>query len=499
MVSLFFLWGQRDSRCSLRLEETMELLDYLEYDAVGLAQLIATKHVSATEVQQVARQAIEAINPRLNALVGTLFDEPLPYAADGPFAGVPFLIKDLALHAQGVPTRLGSRLTGEGIAFPSDTDLMARFKQAGLATLGRTATPEFGFNASTEPLANGPTHNPWDLSRSPGGSSGGSAALVAARAVPMAHASDGGGSIRTPAAWCGLVGLKPTRGRIAVGPDFDERLSGLAIEFALSRTVRDAAAVLDAVHGPGTGDKYVIAPPSRPYAQEVRMPPGRLRIALTTRAWSGVQVDQEYVQAAQAVGRELASLGHEVEEASPYVEWESFLDSQLPIWTAFLAGSAVGLADVLGVELSSEVLEATVLASVEYGRRLTALDLYAAQGICNATSRRVAAFCRDYDVLLTPTVATPAPPLGYLNANDATLSPRDWLAKVFTLVPFTPLFNVTGQPAMSLPLGQSKEGLPIGLQFVARYGDEATLFRLAGQLEQALPWANRRPTVLAAR
>jgi amidase len=481
------------------LEEKMEPSEYIEYDAVGLAQLITSGQVSAQEVQQVARRAIAVVNPELNALVGDVFDEPLPYSADGPFAGVPFLIKDLVVHAKGVPTRLGSRLTGEGIAFPSDTDLMARFKQAGLATLGRTATPEFGFNASTEPLANGPTCNPWDPSCSSGGSSGGSAALVAARAVPMAHASDAGGSIRTPAAWCGLVGLKPTRGRLAVGPDYDERLSGLAIEFALTRSVRDAAALLDAVNGPGIGDKYIIGLPTRPYTEEVSPPPGRLRIALTTQAWSGVAVDKEYRQAVEAVGRELASLGHEVEESSPHIEWETFLDSQLPIWTAFLADSALGLAKRLGIELGPDVLEATVLASVEYGRRLTALDLYAAQRICNATSRSVAAFFRDYDVLLTPTVATPPPSLGYLNANDPTLDPRSWFDKVFTLTPFTALFNVTGQPAMSLPLGLSRAGLPIGMQFVTRYGDEATLFRLAAQLELALPWANRRPTVVATR
>ena len=199
------------------------------------------------------------MNPALNALVGELFDEPLPYAASGPFAGVPFAMKDLVLHAQGVPTRLGSRLTGQGVAFPYDTDLITRFKQAGLATLGRTSCPEFGFNASTEPLSNGPTVNPWDTSRSSGGSSGGSAALVAARALPVAHANDGAGSIRIPAAWCGLVGLKPTRGRTPVSPDYDELLSGLAIEFAVTRTVRDAAALLDAVTGPGIGDKYEIA------------------------------------------------------------------------------------------------------------------------------------------------------------------------------------------------------------------------------------------------
>ena len=477
----------------------MKLSEYVEYDAIGLAELIAGGQVTAQEVQQAARRAIESVNPELNALVGDLFDEPLPYDADGPFAGVPFVLKDLVLHAQGVPTRMGSRLAGPGVPFPYDTDLMTRFKEAGLATLGRTACPEFGFNASTEPLANGPTHNPWDTSRSPGGSSGGSSALVAARALPVAHANDGGGSIRIPSSWCGLVGLKPTRGRTPVGPDYDEPLSGLGIEFAVTRTVRDAAALLDAVNGPGTGDKYEIAPPIRPYATELREPPGQLRIAMTTRAWSGAPVDQEHVQAVESIGQELASFGHRVEEASPQLDWEAFLKSQLPIWTAFLADGAITLGAALGIELGPDVLEEVTLKCVETGRRVTAIDLYAAQRTCNFVSRSVAAFFHDYDVLVTPTVATLPPPLGYLNQNDPSLDPLGWLDKVFTSVPFTPLFNVTGQPAVSLPLAQSAGGLPIGIQFVARYGDEATLFRLAAQLEQALPWESRRPRVVAGR
>src|SRR5712691_7183649 len=257
----------------------MHFSEYIEYDAVGLAHLIKSGQVSAQEVQQIARQASLAVNPKLNALV-ELFEEPLPHSTTGPFAGVPFAIKDLALHAAGIKIGMGTRLAGDGIVFPHDTDLMARFKQAGLATLGRTATPEFGFNVTTEPISNGPTHNPWNISRSSGGSSGGSAALVAARALPVAHGTDGGGSIRIPAAWCGLVGLKPTRGRTPYGPDSDERLSGLGVEFALTRTVRDAAALLDAVNGPGIGDKYLIAPPLRPYVQEITSAPGRLRIAM---------------------------------------------------------------------------------------------------------------------------------------------------------------------------------------------------------------------------
>ncbi|WP_437668883.1 amidase [Sorangium sp. So ce131] len=477
----------------------MKLSDYAERDATGLAQMIAAREVSAEEVQRAAREAVEQVNPALNALVGDLFDAPLSCEADGPFRGVPFAIKDLAIHAAGVPTRLGSRLTGPGIPFPHDTELMARFRRAGLAAIGRTATPEFGFNASTEPVAGGPTRNPWDVARAAGGSSGGSAALVAARALPVAHANDGGGSIRIPAGWCGLVGLKPTRGRTPPGPDFDEMLSGLAVEFAVTRTVRDAAALLDAVQGAGVGDKYEIGPPSRPYSKEIGAPPGRLRVAVTTRSWSGSPVDPEHVQAAVAVGRELASLGHVVEEASPPLDWEAFLRSQLTIWTCFVAHGALTLSEALGVPLGPEVLEATTLASVEHARRLTAIDVYNANQLCNTARRAVAAFFQHHDVLLTPTVATPPPPIGYLDANDARLGALGWLEKLFDVIPFTPLFNVTGQPAMSLPLGQTSCGLPIGVQLVGRYGDEATLFQLAAQLEQALPWQQRRPEAVVVR
>lgn len=474
----------------------MHFSEYGEYDAVGLAHLIKSGQISAQEVLQLARQAIGAVNPTLNALAGELFDEPLSSSSTGPLAGVPFVIKDLSIHATGIKTGLGSRLTGEGSVFPHDTDLMARFRQAGLVTLGRTATPEFGFNVTTEPLANGATHNPWNPSRSTGGSSGGSAALVAARAIPVAHGTDAAGSIRIPAAWCGLVGLKPTRGRTPQGPDSDERLSGLGVDFALARTVRDVAALLDAVSGPGVGDKYFAAPPERPYTQEISTPPGRLRIAMTTQAWSGGHVDQEYADTVLRVCHELAALGHEIEETSPHVEWERFVDANLPLWTASVANTALGLSQTRGIEIGPDVVEAVTLACVEYGRRLTAIDLLRALQLCNTITRSVSAFFRSYDVLVTPTVATPPPVLGTLNQNDPSLDPRGWLNKLFGFIPFTPLFNMTGQPAISLPLGQSSEGLPIGVQFVARYGDEATLFRLATQLEQALPWDRRRPHIL---
>jgi amidase len=372
---------------------------------------------------------------------------------------------------------------------------MTRFKQTGLVTLGRTATPELGFNATTEPVSNGPIRNPWNTSRSSGGSSGGSAALVAARSIPVAHGADGAGSIRIPAAWCGLVGLKPTRGRTPLGPDSDERLSGLGVDFALTRTVRDAAAQLDVVSGPGIGDKYFAAPPERSFAQEVGASPGRLRIAMTTQAWSGAPVDKEYTGTVSTFCHELVALGHDVEQSSPHVDWELFIDANIPIWTGSIADCALGLANALGVEIGPDVLEAVTLASVEYGRRLTAVDLLRALRLCNTITRNVGEFFHSYDVLVTPTVATPPPLLGTLNQNDPSLDPKGWLNKLFALIPFTPLFNVTGQSAISLPLGQSSEGLPIGVQLVTRYGDEATLMRLAAQLEQVLPWADRHPPI----
>jgi amidase len=475
----------------------VDVREYIQYDAVGLAELIRDGQVSAAEVQRTACESIMQVNPRLNALVGRLFDPPLAYDPNGPFAGIPFGVKDLSLHAEGVPTCLGSRITGTGVSYPQDTDLMKRFRAGGLAALGRTTTPEFGFNASTEPVAHGPTRNPWDRSRSCGGSSGGSAALVASRALTVAHATDGGGSIRIPSAWCGLVGLKPTRGRTPVGPDVGEALNGLGIQFVVTRTVRDAAAVLDAVHGGAVGDKYITTPPIRPYADEVRTAPRPLRIAVMTGAWSGVPIEPQHVDAAQRVAAELTAAGHAVEEATPPVDWDDLMEAQLPIWCGQMALTVSLLAEKSGASPGPETLEAVSLASIEAGRRLTAADLYAGLRTCNQISRAVSEWFLAYDVLLTPTTAQLPPPLGYLNQNDPSLDPRSWLDRICALCPFTAVFNVTGHPAMSLPLAQSAEGLPIGIQIVGRYGDEATLFQVASYLEQALPWIDRVPAVLA--
>ena len=468
----------------------MRLDEYVTYDGLGLADLVRRRQVSAAELQRVALAAIEAANPKVNAVV-TLAPEAPGEAPAGPFGGVPFLIKELVIHAAGVPFNSGSRLA-QGVAAPYDTELMSRFRRAGLVLLGTTSTPEFGFNATTEPVLHGPTRNPWDLSRSPGGSSGGSAAAVAAGMVPVAHANDGGGSIRIPAACCGLVGLKPTRHRIPFGPDHGEPLNGMAIEFAVTRSVRDAAALLDAVAGPDPGAAGMAPRPARPWLEETSRDPKRLRIAWNARPLSGAPIDPECVAAAERTARLLADLGHEVFEAGPAVEWEPFLAANEVVWTANLAHWIDALAQMLGRVADDSVLETGIAACWRRGRELRADELLAALDVVNRASRICGTFFLDCDVLLTPTVSRPPPPLGMLNSNAPGLTAGEWTRQVFDYSPFTPLWNATGQPALSLPLAWSAEGLPIGMQFIGRFGDESTLFALAGQLERAQPWASHR-------
>ncbi|MEK6443723.1 amidase [Pseudonocardia sp. T1-2H] len=476
----------------------MRVDEYAAHDAIGLAELIRDGAVKAEEVQAAAAAALDAVAPQLNALVGERFAEPLEYDPDGPFAGVPFAIKDLIIHAAGIPQRAGTRLLGDGIATPEDTYLMARFRAAGLATMGVTATPELGFNANTEPVSNGPTHNPWDTTRSSGGSSGGSAALVASGALPVASASDGGGSIRIPSGCCGLVGLKPTRGRTTVGPDYADPLLGLGIEFALTRTVRDCAALLDAVHGSEPGDRYLLPAPVRPFAEEVRAGSPRLRVAVSTTPSSGPgSTDPQCVDAVHRVADQLESMGHQVVEASPAIDAEQFDDANLVAWCSFLADGVDTIAAALGVEPGPDTLEATTLACAEHGRTLRASDLYATDRVFNATTRTVARFFTEHDVLLTPTSCAPNTPLGYLNADDSALDARGWYDRIFSFAGFTGVANVTGMPAISLPLGWSTEGWPIGVQFGAGLGRESVLIALAGDLERAIGWADRRPGVWA--
>jgi len=477
----------------------MKVEEYAQYDGLGLAQLVSRGEVTPTELALAALSAAERVEPRIHCLVRSFPERAhsprMDLASAGPFRGVPFLLKDFPLE-KGTPCEMGSRLC-RGLVSGQDSHLMERFRAAGLVTLGCTTTAELGFNVTTESVLTGPTRNPWDTQRMAGGSSGGSAAAVAAGIVPMAHASDTGGSIRIPASCCGVVGLKPTRGRIPLGPGVGESISGLGIDFAITRTVRDCAALLDAVQGAGVGDPYVIAPPARPYLQEVGTPPGQLNIAFTTRAWSGAPVDPEVSRAVEQTVALCESLGHRVREASPTVDAAGLMFATVRLGSAHLAAAIDGLAGALGRMPAEDTLEATTLATYRYGKAVPATELLGAQALLNGLCRSVGGFFEGCDVLLTPTVARVPQPLGTYDANAPGITAEQWPEHIFAFAPFTALFNVTGNPALSLPLHESSGGLPIGMQFVGRYGAEATLLRLAGQLEEARPWRTRRPRVHA--
>jgi amidase len=479
----------------------ISLRDYTAHDGLGLAELVARKEVTPDELAAAAFEAVAKVNPRINAVLHTIPKEAATEIRAGlprgPFTGVPFLIKEIVLHAKGVRCEMGSKLA-QGYVPDADTELMARFRRAGLVLAGTTQTPEFGYNPTTETRAFGPVHNPWDLGRSPGGSSGGSGAAVAAGIVPVAHANDGGGSIRIPASCNGLVGLKPSRDRIPSGPDYGDLLCGLACEFALTRSVRDAAALLDAVAGPDPGAPGHPVPPARPYRELIGTPPGRLRIAWTATPASGAKVDPECEKAVHETVRLLEGLGHTLIEDRPRYDWDSFLENVNVIWGAFGVASIDFAAAVTGRKPGPDNLEAVTLASYEDGKHYSAIDLLNAMTHCNVVSRQVGAFFEKVDVLVTPTIARLPAPLGELNQNREGMTAMEWTRQIFSYVPFTPVFNVTGQPAISLPLHWSADGLPVGVQIAGRFGDEATLLCLAAQLEQARPWAARRPPIHAA-
>ncbi|TAM09230.1 MAG: amidase [Nevskiaceae bacterium] len=480
----------------------MDLQTYAGFDGVGLAEAISKGELKAEEVLDAALAGAEAVNGTLNCILAMLPDAARETVRAGvprgPFGGVPFLVKECVLMMKGAPYRLGSRLL-EGFVAPYDTELMARFRRAGLIAFGTTSTPEFAYSATTEPVMFGPTRNPWDVHRTSGGSSGGAAAAVAAGVVPVAHANDGGGSIRIPAACCGLVGLKPSRGRVPQGPDYGEALEGLAAEFVVTRTVRDAAAMLDAVQGADVGAWFAIAPPPQPYSEVIRRPGRRLRIAFMDTSFSGTAVDAEVQDGVRATARTCADLGHHVEQAPLKIDWESFYGATVVVWSVFAAAVVAWMESVTGRTASPELLETATWATYQAGRRISAVELVAAKGVLNAASRQVGRFFENYDVLLTPTVARLPVALGALDQNAAGITADAWARETFEWANFTPLFNATGQPAISLPLCRTSENLPIGMQFVGRMNDEATLLALAAELEQALPWSRFKPVVHVSR
>lgn len=477
----------------------MHVSEYVRHDALGLAELIRNRQVSAAEVAGAALASIEAVNPRVNAVVESWRDEQPMDDVDAPFHGVPFLIKDLAITMAGRRNELGSRLAA-GYVAETDSELMGRFRKAGLVTLGRTTTPEMAASTTTEGVATGPTRNPWNTDRNAGGSSGGSGAAVASGMVPIAHATDGGGSIRVPASVNGLFGLKPTRGRVSNGPFVDEVWSGLAVQFALSRSVRDSAALLDAVQGGGVGEPYYIPDPEQPYLQEITRSPGALRIGMLLHPLDGSRCQAAVSEATLRVSALLESLGHHVEEAKLDlgVSWDGFVHANAQFWTANTSAWLDAVAGATGRSLDSEVLEPATRAVAAYGRRATATDLLGALHVRNLVTRSMGAYFNQWDILLSPTLAELPLPIGEYNRNQEMVDGLGWINHIFKRSPFTALANVAGLPAMSVPLSMDDEsGLPIGSQFVAGFGREDVLFRLAGQLEQAMPWVDRKPVAWA--
>ncbi len=477
--------------------------DLARLDATAQAELVRNGEASPLELVDAAIERIEASNGEINAVIHKLYDEGREAAAgdlpDGPFKGVPFLLKDLGAAFAGQPLHMGMQLLKDAdFRSPVDTYLAKRFKEAGFVTIGKTNTPELGILPTTEPKAYGPSRNPWDLSRSTGGSSGGSAAAVAAGMVPVAHANDGGGSIRIPASECGLVGLKPTRQRISEGPIIGDNMSGLTVELVVSKSVRDTAAILEAVHGPAPGDPYVAPPPSRPYTEDVGADPGKLRIGLLTEPQLEAEPNEVVTEAAREAARLLESLGHTVEESFP-TGFEDFdlTDSFLTRWMAGQAATLDQLGIVIGREIGRDDVEPLTWALAEEGRRRTAAQYLTAVGQHQLVSRMVAGwFESGFDLLLTPTLGEPPPPLG--SFDDSGDDPVAALLRGAQTATFTANFNVTGQPAISLPLHWSEDGLPIGVQLVAGFGEEDLLLRVGAQLEEARPWADRVPTAVAA-
>ncbi|WP_319450185.1 MULTISPECIES: amidase [unclassified Mycobacterium] len=485
----------------------MNFEEYRTYDATGLAKLVADKEASAAQLLTLARERAAAVNPRINAIVRDVPAEPSD-AHDGPFAGVPFLIKDLAQDYAGLPTAAGSRALMSTPA-PAHATIVQRWIDAGLVIFGKTNTPEFGAKGITESDAWGPARNPWDLGRTPGGSSGGSAAAVAAGIVPCAGANDGGGSIRIPAACCGLVGLKPGRGLTPLGPATAESMHGAAVQGVVSRTVRDTAAMLDVISGGEPFGPFVPGLPESSFASNVGADPGRLRIGVRIPSAITPKPHPEAVEAVEATVRALTELGHHVEELpqAPYDD-AALAKEFLLAWFVYVAWELAEAKRLTGA--GDESFERDTLIMAALGRATNGVDYLDAVQRRHEHTRRLSAFFESYDLLLTPTLATPPPKIGQFDlpvvlqrASDVLLKTRtasllrftkvvdDMVDQNLGWVPYTQLANITGRPAITLPLHWTGDGLPLGVQFVAPLAGESLLIRLAAQLEQALPWADR--------
>ncbi|MCW5968307.1 MAG: amidase [Blastocatellales bacterium] len=467
--------------------------DYTQYDALGLAELVAKRKVSPVELLGAVRRRIEAINPQINAFSHLFFEraeKQIQSLGAGPFRGVPFALKDIGVYLDGTVTASGCRYFKNNVGAYNST-LVARYLQSGLVIFGKTTTPEFGLTTTTESEMYGPTRNPWNRERIAGGSSGGAAAAVAARILPMAHGSDGGGSIRIPASCCGLFGLKPTRGRVPMGPSQFEGWAGASAHHALTVSVRDSAALLDVSAGPEPGSPYHAPAPARPFLNEVGADPGRLRIALVLDSPTKTRVDPECLKAAKDAARLCERLGHQVEEAALPVDGVQMRDAFLTVLQTSIARIFDDAAAARNQPVAESDVEPITWLTYQAGRRISGVAYARAVGIFHHIGLAMARFQEKYDVILSPTLGKPPVELGILS-----LSQRDaekYGREVSDFSPFTSLYNITGQPSMSVPLHSTPDGLPVGAMFSARFGDEATLFRLASQLERAQPWAGRRP------
>ena len=472
--------------------------EYAAYDALGLKALLDKGEVSARELHDIAINAIDSLNPKLNFLIASSPDEAQRALAEmdltQAFAGIPFLMKE-GVGMAGQPAVMGARM-GKDYLCQQDSELVRRLKRTGIVTLGSTNTPEFGSSPTTESVFHGPARNPWHLDHSTGGSSGGASAAVAAGIVPMAQSSDGGGSIRTPAHCCGVFGLLPTRGRTPNGPNSYGASFGIARSHVTTRSVRDSAAMLDQLQGSEPGALFRVAPPQRLFFDEVGMDPGRLRVAFSTINPSGEAVHPDCIAAVEKAVKLCEDLGHDVAEAAPAYGWDKFSKAFSDNWNFILVNSVEKLEQATGRQAGPDTLEKSTLIGLALGQLLTPQQIHGLLMDLYYISRDTERFFEDRDILITPTCATPAPLLGEIDSNAEGLTGEDFYHRaVAQFAPFTAIFNASGQPAMSVPLHQSTEGLPVGIQCAARFGDEATLIRLAAQFEQACPWVNRRPPI----
>lgn len=479
----------------------MRLSEYANLDAVELASLLEARETSAEELSAVAAAAIESVNPSLNAVIEVFEERVETPARDSAtaYGGVPILNKDLSFAEAGKRQEMGSNFT-KGFVPGTDSTTVERLRRAGFNILGRTTTPEFGNAGLTESLIAGVTTNPWDTERTPGGSSGGSAAMVAARAVPAATASDGGGSTRTPASLCGLVGLKPSRGLVPVGPGRGEAGSGLVGSFAVTRSMRDCAALLDVMSGPASGDPYVVQRPEDTYANILDKRVRPLRIAFTDVNWAGVPTAPECRRALADALRHFEAAGHLVEEAAPSFDWDSFFDATVTVMCSNLATGIDGLSKAFGRVPQGDDLQASTWACYHYGKGRQATELLAALGQFNDVSRAFGRLFDEYDVLATPTNVYPAPRLAdcYSCHPVEPISAADYQANVYANDHFVAMANTTGQPSITVPSTPTDDGQPLGVQLMGRMCEDHVLLQLGRLLEQAAPWIDRRPAIVVA-